>query len=90
MDTMKRLFCNLCIMVITLNVLNASPKLYLYLLPFENINDDYQEVEGKGLVDAKLQGPLNEKEKTSMMAVLSVKTASFFDISGARSSYYIF
>ena len=40
MDTMKRLFCNLCIMVITLNVLNASPKLYLYLLPFENINDE--------------------------------------------------
>ena len=27
-------------MVITLNVLNASPKLYLYLLPFENINDE--------------------------------------------------
>ena len=27
-------------MVITLNVLSASPKLYLYLLPFENINDE--------------------------------------------------
>jgi len=37
---MKRLFCNICIMVITLNFLNASPKLYLYLLPFENINDE--------------------------------------------------
>ena len=40
MNTLKRLFCNLCIMVITLNVLSASPKLYLYLLPFENINDE--------------------------------------------------
>ena len=27
-------------MVVTLNVLSASPKLYLYLLPFENINDE--------------------------------------------------
>jgi len=46
---------------------------------FENIIDDYQEVEGKGLIEAKLQGPLNDKEKTSMTAVLSVKNASFFD-----------
>ena len=46
---------------------------------FENIIDDYQEVEGKGLIEAKLQGPPNDKEKTSMTAVLSVKNASFFD-----------
>ena len=46
---------------------------------FENIIDDYQEVEGKGLIEAKLQGPPNDIEKTSMTAVLSVKKASFFD-----------
>ena len=46
---------------------------------FGNIIDDYQEVEGKGLIEAKLQGPPNDKEKTSMTAVLSVKNASFFD-----------
>ena len=46
---------------------------------FENIIDDYQEVEGNGLLEAKLQGPLNEIENTSMTAVLSVKNASFFD-----------
>lgn len=46
---------------------------------FKNIIDDYQEVEGKGLIEAKIQGPPNDKEKTSMTAVLSVKKASFFD-----------
>ncbi|MCL0045516.1 hypothetical protein M1N16_04720 [Nitrospinaceae bacterium] len=46
---------------------------------FESIIDDYQEVEGKGLIEAKLKGSLNDKEKTSMTAVLSVKSASFFD-----------
>ena len=46
---------------------------------FENIIDDYQEVEGKGLIEAKLKGPPNDKEKTSLTAVLSAKNASFFD-----------
>ena len=46
---------------------------------FKNIIDDYQEVEGKGLIEAKLKGPPNDKEKTSMTAVLSAKKASFFD-----------
>jgi len=46
---------------------------------FENIIDDYQEVEGKGLIEAKLKGPPNDKEKTFMTAVLSVQRASFFD-----------
>ena len=46
---------------------------------FKNILDDYQEVEGKGLLEAKLQGPLNEMEKTSITAVLSANKASFFD-----------
>ena len=39
MDIMKRLLRILCTMVIVFNIINASPKLYLYLLPFENIND---------------------------------------------------
>ncbi|MBT6601841.1 MAG: hypothetical protein HOB32_09355 [Nitrospina sp.] len=46
---------------------------------YENIIDDYQEVKGIGLVEAKIQGPLSDIEKTSMAAVLSVKNASFFD-----------
>ena len=37
---MKRLLRILCTMVIVFNIINASPKLYLYLLPFENINDE--------------------------------------------------
>ena len=40
MDIMKRLLRILCTMVIVFNIINASPKLYLYLLPFENINDE--------------------------------------------------
>ena len=40
MDIMKRLLRILCTMVIVFNIVNASPKLYLYLLPFENINDE--------------------------------------------------
>jgi hypothetical protein len=46
---------------------------------FENIIDDYQEVEGKGWIEAKLQGPSNDKEKVSIKVVLSAKNASFFD-----------
>ena len=46
---------------------------------FENIIDDYQEVEGKGLIKAKLQGPSNDKDKVSIEAILSAKNASFFD-----------
>ena len=44
---------------------------------FENIIDDYQEVEGNGLLEAKLQGPPDDKEKTSMTAVLSKKRFFF-------------
>lgn len=40
MRTLKRLFCKLCIMVFTFNVASATPKLYLYLLPFENISNE--------------------------------------------------
>jgi len=46
---------------------------------FKNILDDYQKIEGKGLLEAKLQGPLNEMEKTSITAVLSANKVSFFD-----------
>ena len=46
---------------------------------FENILDDYQKVEGKGLIEAKLQGSLSEIEKTSITAVLSTTNVSFYD-----------
>jgi len=46
---------------------------------FENMLDDYQKIEGNGLLEVKLQGPLNEIEKTSITAVLSAKKTSFFD-----------
>ena len=46
---------------------------------FEKILDDYQEVEGSGLLEAKLQGPLEELEKISVTAILFTKKASFYD-----------
>ena len=40
MNLAKRPLYNLCIMVISVNFLAAAPKLYLYLLPFDNINNE--------------------------------------------------
>jgi len=64
---------------IDLGELNRFLKKAIKGQSFEDIIDDYQEVEGKGLIEAKLQGPPNDKEKTSVTAVLSVKNASFLD-----------
>ena len=44
---------------------------------FEKILDDYQEVEGSGLLEAKLRGPLEELEKISVTAILSHKKSLF-------------
>ncbi len=40
MNLAKRPLYNLCMMVISVNFLAAAPKLYLYLLPFDNINNE--------------------------------------------------
>jgi len=40
MNLAKRPLYSLCIMVISANFLAAAPKLYLYLLPFDNINNE--------------------------------------------------
>ena len=40
MNLAKRPLYNLCMMVILVNFLAAAPKLYLYLLPFDNINNE--------------------------------------------------
>ena len=40
MNLTKRPLYNLCMMVISVNFLAAAPKLYLYLLPFDNINNE--------------------------------------------------
>ena len=40
MNLAKRPLYNLCMMVISANFLAATPKLYLYLLPFDNINNE--------------------------------------------------
>ena len=40
MNLAKRPLYSLCIMVISANFLTAAPKLYLYLLPFDNINNE--------------------------------------------------
>ena len=40
MNLAKRPLYNLCMMVISVNFLAAAPKLYLYLLPFDNNNNE--------------------------------------------------
>ena len=40
MNLAKRPLHNLCMVVISVNFLAAAPKLYLYLLPFDNINNE--------------------------------------------------
>ena len=40
MNLAKRPLYNLCMVVISVNFLAAAPKLYLYLLPFDNINNE--------------------------------------------------
>ena len=40
MNLAKRPLYNLCMMVISVNFIAAAPKLYLYLLPFDNINNE--------------------------------------------------
>ena len=40
MNLAKSPLYNLCMMVISVNFLAAAPKLYLYLLPFDNINNE--------------------------------------------------
>ena len=40
MNLANRPLYNLCIMIISFNFLAAAPKLYLYLLPFDNINSE--------------------------------------------------
>ncbi len=64
---------------VDLGVLNRFLKKSIRGQSYENIIDDYQEVEGKGLIEAKLQGPPNDKEKISIKVVLFAKNASFFD-----------
>ena len=62
-----------------LGKLNHALKKSIAGQSFEKILDDYQEVEGKGLLEAKLQGPLEELEKVSVTAIISTKKASFYD-----------
>ena len=40
MNLAKSPLYNLCMMVISINFIAAAPKLYLYLLPFDNINNE--------------------------------------------------
>lgn len=62
-----------------LGKLNCALKKSIAGQSFKKILNDYQEVEGNGLLKAKLQGPLEDPEKISITAVLSMKGASFFD-----------
>jgi len=64
-----------------LKKLNHALKKVIKGESYENILDDYKDISGKGLLKVKLQGPLEELEKTSITSVLSMKGVSFYDSS---------
>jgi hypothetical protein len=62
-----------------LGKLNRTLKKSIAGKSFKNIIDDYQEVEGMGVLEGKLQGPLYDIDEASITVVLSTQNTSFFD-----------